>query len=225
MSELLQARQGEPIRADRWNALIDGVRQALQVGGGDVFVDGTGAHFRARPASMVQAVVVRIDSPASGGGKYNASILKGTTNATAGADLLMPEGLTPPDATDALFLDLTEEGGSDHALPDGCWRTGVLMGYVGATAVVVGDRNLAKLDDLSDVEVAEPGTGDLLQYDGTQWINAGPEEIADGWTSIDVIVALQLSGTSLQYRKRTIRVPIAGDVSSWITWHEGTNCS
>lgn len=36
------------------------------------------------------------------------------------------------------------------------------------------------LDNLTDVEAPSPSADDLLYYDGTQWVNASPEDLNIG---------------------------------------------
>lgn len=43
------------------------------------------------------------------------------------------------------------------------------------------------LDNLTDVEVTNPTTDDLLYYDGTQWVNASPQDLNVGGADVGVL--------------------------------------
>ena len=43
------------------------------------------------------------------------------------------------------------------------------------------------LDNLTDVEVTDPTTDDLLYYDGAQWVNASPQDLNVGGADVGVL--------------------------------------
>lgn len=43
------------------------------------------------------------------------------------------------------------------------------------------------LDNLTDVQVSSPATDDLLYYDGTQWVNASPQDLNVGGADVGVL--------------------------------------
>lgn len=76
--------------------------------------------------SLSTSVVVRMDSNATGGGKYIGVLLEAASTADATADLAMPEGMTAGDA--ALILHLPEDGKPTHWIELGTTSTGVVIG-------------------------------------------------------------------------------------------------
>lgn len=75
------------------------------------------------------------------------------------------------------------------------------------------------LDDLTDVVIASPANGDLLRYDSSdgQWKKAAT-------TTITVVTGVQVSGTTLQVKTRSVAILSMGSESSWTTIHTGTTC-
>lgn len=43
------------------------------------------------------------------------------------------------------------------------------------------------LDNLSDVSAETPATDDLLYYNGTQWVNASPQDLNVGGADVGVL--------------------------------------
>jgi len=69
-----------------------------------------------------------IAANAAGGGKYDGKVLTGRSTAAAAGNLGMPEGLDAPAASDALVLNLDEDGLPTHWLKTGTYFEGVKVG-------------------------------------------------------------------------------------------------
>jgi hypothetical protein len=74
------------------------------------------------------AVVVKVIAAESGGGIYSGRILTGDSTADGGDELTMPEGMTVPDADNALVLNLDENGESRHGLVLNSYAVGLVVG-------------------------------------------------------------------------------------------------
>ena len=84
----------------------------------------------------VLPVVVKITGAANGGGKYVGRILGGLSNATAAANLAMPEGMQTPAADNALILNAEEDGVSGHRLAIPSYAVGQIVGIEAAMTIV-----------------------------------------------------------------------------------------
>lgn len=97
------------------------------------------------------------------------------------------------------------------------WREG---GTGSQWAIIrLGTAGLRKLDDLADVTLTSPATGDLLRYDAgdQQWKKLTP-------TTLTVITDYRINGLTLQKKTRTITIIAAEAESAWTTVHTGTTC-
>ena len=74
-----------------------------------------------------RAYVLRIDSNATGGGMYNATIMGADCTADNSGSLELPEGMTAGD-TDCLLINADEDGQSTHWLKTSSYTTAVYVG-------------------------------------------------------------------------------------------------
>jgi hypothetical protein len=77
---------------------------------------------------------VQITGAASGGGKYNGTILTGSSSAVASGTLSMPEGLGG--GAGCLILNEEEDGQTGHRLASSCYAVGQIVGSSNGTLVV-----------------------------------------------------------------------------------------
>lgn len=76
------------------------------------------------------SVLVKITGTASGGGKYLGRILTGAPTTEEADNLAMPEGMTVPDADNAVIVNLAENGASTHTLATNSFHLGNVVGSV-----------------------------------------------------------------------------------------------
>jgi hypothetical protein len=122
--------------------------------------------------------VVQITGPAAGGGKYTGRILTGSSNAVAGGTLNMPEGLTIPDADNALICNVEEDGETGHRLQTPGWAVGQIAGSSGGLAVVMIRGALGSTQ--SPMTLGDGSAGGL-DADNSSWNKASDGTPLDLW--------------------------------------------
>ena len=115
-----------------------------------------------------------------------------------------------------------------------CWAT--LADDLASTDATADVKELSRIGEGQEpfAEEATATADNPLGWSGSEDDTCIVERDADGtWfvaavagKTIEVTVetALQVSGTNLQKKTRTITVLKAGEESAWATWHAGTNC-
>ncbi len=147
-------QKGQPITAAGQNRIIDGVnRTANMWGAGHTAINGPGGIQIGMPLPVASPlngpevnetqklprpliVVVQIIGIATGGGKYNGTIIWGNSCAIASENLAMPEAMISTGNNNALILNLAENGlGDVHTL---IWSATNSQGAAQAQTYVLG---------------------------------------------------------------------------------------
>lgn len=147
------------------------------------------------------AVVVRITSNCSGGGKYNGMIVrKPTTAACNASNAALPEGMT--DDVACLLVNMAEDGAGTHVIGTGSYVTGVLEGFSGGTPVVfTGVSENCTTASAVALSSGECGTANSTAY------NRNTDGVG---VSLPVITAMCYSDPTLYSYKRTLTFDSCG---------------
>lgn len=96
------------------------------------------------------------------------SQLEGITGGGGISTVTAGDGLTGGGSTTTVILDIVAGTGIDVNPNNVAIDTTWLSGYIGSVA---GSGGATTLDGLTDVIIASPQVGEVLKYDGTNWVN------------------------------------------------------
>lgn len=133
--------------------------------------------------NAVSVVVVKVTSNETGGGIYSGRILTDNSTADGSDELTMPEGMTVPDADDALVLNLDEDGEGRHSLLLNSYAVGLVVGSTSEATprtIVAIPRGTARTATPDTVGAASEGSE---AAESTTWARGTDDAPVDVWVT------------------------------------------